>query len=44
MEEFMNFQVFGLKYLENSFVFTVSQASGETDLIFLIFLKIWKKK
>ena len=40
----MNFQVFGLKYLGNRFVFKAFQASGETDLFFLIFLKILKGK
>ena len=44
MEEFMDFHDFGLKYLENSFVFTAFQASGEIELFFLIFLKILRGK
>ena len=36
MEEFTDFNDFGLKYLDNSFVFTAFQASGEND-IFLRF-------
>ena len=44
MEKFTDFHVFGLKYLDNSFVFPLSQATGEMELLFLIFLKILKKK
>ena len=43
IEEFTDSNDFGLKYLDNSFVFPLFQATGEMELFFLIFLKILKK-
>ena len=43
MEEFTDFHDFCVKYLDNSFVFPLFQATGEMELFFLIFLKILKK-